>query len=93
MDFEQVIKNRRSTRQFTDQKIALETIKKVLQEAQLAPSWVNSQPYHIHLAVGDSLEKVRAQQEKFDNSGAKGNPDLPMMSRKDWPTQAAGKHG
>lgn len=30
MDFEQVIKNRRSTRQFTDQKIALETIKKVL---------------------------------------------------------------
>ncbi|HJF54268.1 MAG TPA: nitroreductase [Limosilactobacillus coleohominis] len=88
MDFEQVIKNRRSTRQFTDQKIALETIKKVLQEAQLAPSWVNSQPYHIHLAMGDSLEKVRAQQEKFDNSGAKGNPDLPMMSRKDWPTQA-----
>ena len=88
MDFEQVIKKRKSTRQFTNQKVTIETIKKVLQEAQLAPSWVNSQPYHIHLAMGESLEKVRAQQEQFDNSGTKGTPDLPMMSRKDWSTQA-----
>lgn len=88
MEFEKVINGRQSTRQFTDQKVPLNVIKAILKDAQQAPSWVNSQPYHVHLAIGDALEAVRDQQEQLDNSGATGTPDLPMKSRKEWSAQA-----
>lgn len=87
MEFEQTIKNRHSVRKFTDQKVSLAVVEEILTDAQLAPSWVNSQPYRIHVAVGATLEKIRAHQVQLDHAGAKGAPDLPLMSRKLWSPQ------
>lgn len=47
MEFEQTIKARHSVRKFTNQKVSLAVIKSILTDAQLAPSWVNSQPYQM----------------------------------------------
>lgn len=60
----------------------------MIKTAQLAPSWVNSQPYQVHLLIGDALEAVRTAQKNLELAGAKGQPDVPVMSRKDWAPQA-----
>ncbi|WP_158610665.1 nitroreductase [Lactiplantibacillus garii] len=88
MDLTQAIKNRHSVRQFTDEKVPLATIKAILQDAQLAPSWVNSQPYQVHLLMGDALEAVRTAQAQLEKAGTKGTPDVPVMGRQHWSPQA-----
>lgn len=88
MEFEQVLRNRHSVRKFTDQAIPLDELRQIIRDAQLAPSWVNSQPYHVHLVVGETLEKVRREQFKLEQKGVKGHSDLPVMSRKEWSEQA-----
>lgn len=88
MDFEETIHARRSVRKFTAQPIPQTTLTAILTAAQQAPSWVNSQPYHIHLVTGATLANVRAQQATLDQAGTKGTPDLPLLSRKEWSSQA-----
>lgn len=60
MEFKQTLQNRHSVRMFTNQVVDRDTIREIIHEAQLAPSWVNSQPYHVYLVVGEALERVRA---------------------------------
>ncbi|WP_283620919.1 nitroreductase [Limosilactobacillus avium] len=88
MEFEQALKNRHSVRQFTDQQVPLNDIRQIIKNVQLAPSWVNSQPYHVHLVVGESLERVRHEQFELEQKGIKGHSDIPVMSRKKWSKQA-----
>lgn len=88
MEFEQALKNRHSVRQFTDQTVSLDTLRQIIADAQLAPSWVNSQPYHVHLALGAALTRVRQAQAQLEAAGTKGHSDVPVMSRKDWSSAA-----
>lgn len=88
MDFEQAIQARHSVRKFTAQPVATKDLKAILADAQLAPSWVNSQPYHVHVVTGKTLERVRAKQATLDQAGTKGTPDVPLMSRQKWSAQA-----
>ena len=44
MELQDAIKRRHSVRQFTDQPVGKQTITKIVELAQRAPSWVNSQP-------------------------------------------------
>ncbi len=88
LTIEQALHQRHSVRQFTDQPVPLATVREILAAAQLAPSWVNSQPYQIHLAMGAPLERVRQQQAAQEAAGKAGTPDLPVMSRQDWSAQA-----
>lgn len=88
MKVTEAIQKRHSVRQFTTEKIPLATLKDIIKAAQLAPSWVNSQPYQVHLLIGDALEAVRQAQGELEHKGVQGNPDVPVMSRKDWAPQA-----
>lgn len=45
MKLTEAINSRHSVRQFTDQPVDRDLIKKVVKLAQRAPSWVNSQPW------------------------------------------------
>ncbi|GAB5055786.1 nitroreductase [Companilactobacillus alimentarius] len=86
METKEAILNRHSTRYFTDRKVDLKDIKEILTLAQAAPSWVNSQPEHIYLATGKTLETIR--QGYLDKSSTShGKPELPVLSRKDWSKQ------
>jgi len=87
METKQAILNRHSTRYFTDQKVDLNDIKEILTLAQAAPSWVNSQPQHIYLATGKTLETIRQGYIDKTAQGQHGNPELPVLSRKDWSKQ------
>lgn len=51
-----IIKNRHSVRKYSDKKIPKEIIIEILEAGRLAPSWVNSQPWHF-LVVEDKEKK------------------------------------
>ncbi len=50
METKQAIEDRHSVRVFTNKDIEINKLKKL---AQMAPSWVNSQPWKIYLAKGN----------------------------------------
>ena len=52
MEFSQVVANRHSVRDFTDQPVSREDLVDVVRTAQQAPSWVNSQPWRVYAAQG-----------------------------------------
>ncbi len=58
MDFKELIEKRRSVRSFSpDKRIARELLEEILEEAQMAPSWKNSQTPHAY--VVETPEKVQ----------------------------------
>lgn len=66
MEVSEALRTRISTRKFTNKTISLDTLKAIVDEARKAPSWVNSQPYTIYLAMGEKLEAIRNLQEKLE---------------------------
>lgn len=84
MDFKDVVEKRHSVRQFADTKIEKKTIKEIVQLAQRTPSWVNSQPWQVYCAMGDSLAKIKDAYHQQDLKGNHGNPDLAVMPRDAW---------
>ncbi len=52
MDVLDAIKNRKSIRAFTDQPVPRETIDKLLEISQRAPSGTNTQPWHVYICTG-----------------------------------------
>lgn len=88
MDVEQALNERHATRWFTDQKIPKETLEKVISAASKVPSWVNSQPYKVHVVTGESLQNIRQDHQHLGDVGEHGHSDLPVMPRSNWSVQA-----
>lgn len=64
MDFEEICKERYSTRDFSDKKADKEAVKRILELIRLAPTALNRQPYKIRVAESEEainkLEKSKA---------------------------------
>lgn len=88
MELQDAINRRHSVRQFTDQPVSKQTITKIVELAQQAPSWVNSQPWQVYCATGKALQEIKDAYREQDATGNHGNPDLAVMSRGDWASQA-----
>lgn len=85
MDLINVIKGRQSTRWFTDKKIPINTLLDIIKLAQQAPSWVNSQPIRVYLAMGNTLDKIKQEHAKLNQSPKiQSNPVIPFRSTKQW---------
>ena len=84
MEFSQVVANRHSVRDFTDQPVSREDLVDVVRTAQQAPSWVNSQPWRVYAATGRTLEEIKKRHAADVAAGRKGASDLPVMSRTEW---------
>ena len=82
MEFKEVVNNRHSVRDFSDQVIDHQTIKEIIALAQKSPSWVNSQPWKVYVATGKTLQNIKDAYVKKD--AEKGYPDFPVMHRDDW---------
>ena len=60
MDFDDVIKKRRSIRKFTDKPVSDELIEKILESARLAPTWANMQGVRIIVVrKPKNVQKIR----------------------------------
>ena len=84
MEFSQVVANRHSVRDFTDQPVSREDLVDVVRTAQQAPSWVNSQSWRVYAATGRTLEEIKKRHAADVAAGRKGASDLPVMSRTEW---------
>lgn len=79
MDFQQVIRDRRSIRRYKDQEVEFDKIEQVLDAARLAPSWKNMQCWRF-LVLVDAERRARIV-EAFpdDNPGKKAIATAPVL--------------
>ena len=59
MNIDQAIQDRRSIRGFTKDPVPKALLEEVIALANRAPSSMNTQPWHLHVLAGDTLEQVR----------------------------------
>ena len=60
MEFDDVIRSRRSTRGFLDKPVPKALIAEILELAMRAPTSMNTQPWHFHVVAGEVLDRIRA---------------------------------
>jgi nitroreductase len=72
MDVIDAIKERYSVRAFKSDPVPLSLIRKIIGQAQRAPSWANTQPWEFAVATG---KKLKAIQDAFIKRGAAGMQD------------------
>lgn len=58
MDFFEVVTNRHSIRSFSSDYVSQDAIDKLLEAAAMAPSAMNSQPWHFYVTRGESRQKI-----------------------------------
>lgn len=85
MEFQKVLAERHATRAFTDQPVALNDLQQIVQLAQQAPSWVNSQPVRVTVATGDTLAKMRRQHAQLNHDQAvHSHSVIPYRPKNEW---------
>ncbi|MDF1630050.1 MAG: nitroreductase [Alcanivoracaceae bacterium] len=78
MEFVDVLKSRRSIRAFADTPVSREQVERLLGKALESPSWSNTQPYKVALAMGPELEQLRQELSgRFARASALQKASLP----------------
>jgi len=73
--FETLLRQRHSCRAFDGRPVATDTVRAILEVAQLTASWCNAQPWLVHIVSGAPLERVRAALYEASASES-ARPDL-----------------
>lgn len=60
-----LIKNRKSVREYQDKKIPKEVLKNILEAGYLAPSWMNSQPWKFILVENQSTKDLLCELSSY----------------------------
>src|SRR5580704_4462269 len=76
MDFEALVKTRRSVRGFKAEPVPRAVIEEIIEVAKRAPSSMNTQPWHVHVLTGEPLEHVRRRNMEEMVAGAKPKRDI-----------------
>ena len=69
MEFEEVIRGRRSIRGYKEDPVPKKVIQEVIELANRAPSSMNTQPWHFHVVTGTPLDMIRAGNTERNISG------------------------
>lgn len=88
MDIKEAIHNRRSVRFFKDDPIDEEILTELIRDAQMAPSWANSQPWRVYMATGETLKQIREVHLKQSTQGIRGAAEFSTMHREEWDSKA-----
>lgn len=83
MEFESIIRGRRSIRAYTTDPVAEATIREIIDEARWAPSTRNAQPWSVWVLTGAALARFK---EAFTLASASEGPaESDFMMTADWP--------
>jgi nitroreductase len=85
----EIIQKRRSIRAYTPEPVSEGLIREVLAEARWAPSWRNTQAWHVWVVTGDALARFKAEFTRKLIDDAPSRPDLDMPGREMPPVCAA----
>lgn len=77
MSVSAAVTTRRAVREFTDQPVAEELIRDVLQTAGHAPSGSNIQPWNVYVLTGEALEQALQSIQGRLYSGEMETPEFP----------------
>lgn len=69
LDFETTVRTRQSIRKFLPTPMTESQIQAILADAQHAPSACNTQPWLVHIASGETLERLKTRFQKTFNAG------------------------
>jgi len=83
MNLKLAIKERKSVRAFTNEAVANNILKSVLELALCAPSWGNTQPWEVYVVTGDKLKTLKKRFTENFHKDDPVDPDLPIPSA--WP--------
>ncbi len=70
MDFDTLSRSRRSVRGYKKDPVPRAVIEEIIETAKIAPSSMNSQPWHVHVLAGAPLDEVRRRNSELMSSGA-----------------------
>jgi nitroreductase len=76
MEFEALVRTRRSIRGYQDKPVPRRVIEEIIEVAKGAPSSMNSQPWHVHVLTGEPLDRVRQRNTEMMLAGAKAQRDI-----------------
>ncbi|MEN3003534.1 nitroreductase [Dehalobacterium formicoaceticum] len=83
MDVIEALQTRRSFRAYKPDTVDQDTIRKIVEAANHAPSWANTQPWEFYVASGQPLENLRRRCVENFRNGVAMEPDIPFA--KEWP--------
>ncbi|MGO8683887.1 MAG: nitroreductase [Thermoleophilia bacterium] len=89
MEFEGVIRGRRSIRRFKPDAVPHEIVRELLDEARWSPSWANTQAWNIYVVAGETLERLKGAGKAPDQRETPAGPDFGMPS--EWPPHLAAR--
>ena len=79
--FNELLKNRRSIRDFEDKSVPLETIQEIIQDSCLAPSASNGQPWNFVIISDKALiKKLSDESKKNSLAFIEANPESPSKN-------------
>ena len=78
LEFEEVIRGRRSIRGYKTDPVPKEVIKDVIELANRAPSSMNTQPWHFHVVTGKPLDRIRKGNTKRNLGGVAPSREIRM---------------
>lgn len=85
MEFEKVIRGRRSIRAYTGEPVAQEVIMEILDEARWAPSSRNTQAWSVWVVTGAALERFKIAFKAGLDKEEPDASDLTGTATGDWP--------
>jgi len=83
MEFESVIRGRRSIRAYEPERVPEGVIREILDEARWAPSWRNTQSWNVWVLTGDALQRYKAELKAAVERDDPAALDLPATA--EWP--------
>lgn len=94
MQTSDAIRRRKSVRSFTSESINSDILTNIIEEAQRAPSWANSQPWSVYIAMGDTLKLIKKTYNDRLLAGKRGQADFETVHRNSWswPTRQNMQH-
>lgn len=85
MDLETAIRNRRSTRKFTNEPLSDDRIRALLDTSRWAPSWANTQCWSVFVVTGTTLDQIKSAYGARAADKIDRRFDIPPHKPSDWP--------
>ena len=91
MEFENVIRGRRSIRAYTPEPVPQDLVREILDEARWAPSSRNTQAWSVWVLGGDALERFKAAFKAALDRDEPERLDIPGTVTGDWPAACSAR--
>ena len=76
MEFEEVVRGRRSIRGYKPDAVPRKVIEEVIELATRAPSSMNTQPWHFYVLTGAPLDRIRQGNTERNLAGVKPSREI-----------------